>query len=120
MKLAITTTGDSPSAAVDPRFGRAARFLVMDTDTNAYEVVDNSRNLNAAQGAGVQSAQIVANLGVDGIVTGHCGPKAFSLLVGAGIPVYYVEEGTVEQAVQQVLAGDLEQAQSPDSESHWV
>ena len=57
MKIAITTSGDSLDAAVDPRFGRAKAFILYDTETDEWSVLDNAQNLNAAQGAGIQAAQ---------------------------------------------------------------
>ena len=76
MKIALTTSGETLEAPLDPRFGRAPRFLVYDTDTTAFEIVDNRAGLEAAQGAGIQAAETLARLGVRGLVTGHCGPGA--------------------------------------------
>lgn len=73
MKIAFTTSGDSLEAQLDSRFGRAPKFLVYDLDNGKFEVIDNQQNLNAAQGAGIQSAETVARLGVKSVVTGHCG-----------------------------------------------
>ena len=60
MKLALTTSGETLEAPLDPRFGRAPRFLVLETDTNAFEVVDNQAGVDAAHGAGVQAAEVVS------------------------------------------------------------
>ena len=79
MKIAITTTGDNLNAPMDARFGRAQKFIVYDLDSNSFEVVDNQQNLNAIQGAGIQSAEAVAKTGARAVLTGHCGPKAFGL-----------------------------------------
>jgi predicted Fe-Mo cluster-binding NifX family protein len=63
---------------LDPRFGRAKYFIVLDTDSGAFSAADNSVNLNPAQGAGIQAGKRVVELGADGLITGHVGPKAFS------------------------------------------
>jgi len=55
MEIAITATGKDISSNVDPRFGRAKYFIVVDTDTNESAAHDNAQNLNAAQGAGIQA-----------------------------------------------------------------
>ncbi len=55
MKIAFTTAGEDLQAALDRRFGRAPGFLVVDTATESCEYVANTQNLNAAQGAGIQS-----------------------------------------------------------------
>lgn len=76
MKIALTTSGRDLNAPLDSRFGRAPLFLIYDLDANTFDVVDNQQNLNAAQGAGIQSAQNIARLNVKALITGHCGPKA--------------------------------------------
>jgi predicted Fe-Mo cluster-binding NifX family protein len=81
--------------------------------------VDNTQNLNAAQGAGVQAAQKVAELHVDAVITGHCGPKAFRVLDAAGIKVYLGVDGTVKDAVEMFKTGKFLEAKSPDVKGHW-
>jgi predicted Fe-Mo cluster-binding NifX family protein len=107
MKLALTTSGKTLAAALDPRFGRAPRFLVFDTDTSAFDLVDNRAGLEAAQGAGIQAAETLARLGVRGLVTGHCGPKALRVLARAGIAVYDTDLPTVAEAIEAYRAGRL-------------
>lgn len=120
MKVAISTTGQTLDAPLDPRFGRARNFLVYDLEQETFQVIDNTENVNAAQGAGVQTAAALARAGVGSLVTGHCGPKAFEVLVAAGITVYTSDAATVAAALEQVRSGALAAAQSPDRESHWV
>jgi len=120
MKIAFTTSGKNLSAPLDSRFGRAPKFLVYDLDSEAFEVVDNEQNLNAAQGAGIQSAETVARLGVTAVVTGHCGPKAFRVLLAAGIKVYTTEAATVAAALEAYRSGKLVEAKSADVEGHWA
>ena len=107
MKIALTTSGETLEAPLDPRFGRAPRFLVYDTDTTAFEIVDNRAGLEAAQGAGVQAAETLARLGVRGLVTGHCGPKALRVLDQAGIEVYNTDASTVAEALTAYREGRL-------------
>lgn len=120
MKAAFTTSGGDLRAPLDSRFGRAPRFLVYDTDTESFSIIDNDQNLNAVQGAGVQSAQTVARAGVDCLITGHCGPKAFRVLAAAGIKVYTTDSPTVEEALAALRSGTLSEASSSDVESHWA
>jgi predicted Fe-Mo cluster-binding NifX family protein len=119
MKIAVTAQGCELESELDPRFGRASCFIVVDTDSGEHEIVDNTQNLNAAQGAGVQAAQTIVNQRVDAVLTGHCGPKAFSVLDRAGIKVYLGAEGLVGEAIEQVLAGEYQAALMPDVEGHW-
>jgi len=120
MKIAVTSQGQDAGAAVDPRFGRAKWFLVMDTDSGAVEAVDNKQNLEAAQGAGIQAAQTVAGLGVGYVLTGHCGPNAFRTLAAAGIEVIVNVKGTVADALAGFKAGELKPTDDADVEGHWV
>jgi predicted Fe-Mo cluster-binding NifX family protein len=104
---------------VDPRFGRAAFFVVVDTDGGAFETHSNDQNVNAAQGAGIQAAETVSRLGAEAVLTGHCGPKAFRTLQAAGIRVVTGAEGTVQEAVEKFNSGELAPAGGPDVEGHW-
>jgi predicted Fe-Mo cluster-binding NifX family protein len=62
----------------------------------------------------------VTELGVEAVVTGHVGPKAFRTLQAAGVAVYVGAEGSVRQAVDALTAGRLERADKPNVEGHWV
>ena len=119
MKLAITTEGPDLNSPVDLRFGRARFFRIVDTETGQQTAVDNAAGVNAVQGAGVQAGQALARLGVQAVITGHVGPKAWSALQAANIQVYAVAGGTVEQAVQAFMAGKLGALSQPDVRGHW-
>ena len=120
MKVAFTTSGQDLNAPLDRRFGRAPKFIVYDLDSGQYEVLDNQQNLNAAQGAGIQSAQTVARAGAEALVTGHCGPKAFRVLSAANIAIYTTTAATVSEALEEYRAGRLTVAQDADVEGHWT
>jgi predicted Fe-Mo cluster-binding NifX family protein len=104
---------------VDPRFGRAANFVVVDAETGACSAVSNGSNANAAQGAGIQAAKRVVELGAAALLTGHVGPKAFSALQAGKVAIYTGASGTVTDAVEQFKAGKLKTAESADVEGHW-
>ena len=120
MRIAFTTSGETPEAPLESRFGRAPRFLIHDTGTGGFEVLENRQNLDAAQGAGIQSAMALCRAGVDAVVTGHCGPKAFATLDAANVAVHPASGGTVGEALQRFLRGELEQAEAADVEGHWI
>lgn len=119
MKLAFTTSGNDLNAPLDTRFGRAPKFLIYDLDSDTFAVVDNQQNLNAAHGAGIQSAETVARLGARCLVTGHCGPNAFRVLGAAGIKVYNADAPTVSEALDKFRTGKLVEAQAADVGGHW-
>jgi len=81
---------------------------------------DNSQNLNAAQGAGIQAAETVVRLGAEAVVTGNVGPKAFRALNAAGIKMYLSGEGSVADAVRKFKAGELKEASTANVEGHWA
>jgi predicted Fe-Mo cluster-binding NifX family protein len=120
VKIALTTSGSDLKASLDSRFGRAPKFLIYDLESDSFEIVDNAQNLNAAQGAGIQSAQNIARLGVGALVTGHCGPKAFRVLTQAGIKIYNTSAATLAEAIEQYRAGKITEAASADVDGHWV
>lgn len=119
MNVAVTTGGSDWDAPVDARFGRARKFAVVDMEQRTLSIHDNAQNLNAAQGAGIQSAQTVVGLGVDAVISGHCGPKAFRVLKAAGIRIYTTQAATVKEAVDLFATGKLAEAADADVEGHW-
>lgn len=119
MRIAVTSTGASPDSSIDERFGRAKYFVIYDSETENYTAVDNSQNMNAAQGAGVQAANIVSSQDVGALLTGHCGPKAFRALQAAGIEVVNGASGTVKEAVAEYMKGSYKRSEAPDVEGHW-
>ncbi len=114
MKLVITSEGPNPSDRVDPRFGRARYLIQYDSASESFVSLDNSEQMAAAQGAGVQAAQKVVGFGADALLTGHCGPKAFQVLAEANVTIYSGFEGTVFDAVQAWKNGELEPLAAPD------
>jgi len=120
MKVLVSSSGQAMHSKLDPRFGRAEFFAVVDTETGQFEVVRNDQGREAAQGAGIQAAELAARLGVKVVITGHCGPKAWSALSAAGIAVVSGAQGTVAQAVDDYKKGLLKAASAPDVKGHWA
>lgn len=119
MIVAITAKGTHLSDEVDPRFGRAPYILVVDTETMQYECLDNSENVNAFKGAGIQAATRVADKGAEVLLTGYCGPNAFKTVQAAGMKVVSDVTGTVEQAIKTLLSGNVQYSENPNAEGHW-
>ena len=120
MKVAITSQGKDSANPVDPRFGRAKYFVLFDTETNEFSAHDNSQNLNAMQGAGIQAARNVAELGAEVLVTGNVGPKAFATLQAADVKIYIGATGSVKDALEQFKTGQLQCASKANVEGHWA
>jgi len=119
MRVVVTSQGPDLDSAMDPRFGRAAYLIVVDTETGEHSAVDNSINLNAAQGAGIQAGRKVVELGVQALITGNVGPKAFATLAAGKIQVYTGGAGTVRQAVEDFKGGRLPPGAAANVEGHW-
>jgi predicted Fe-Mo cluster-binding NifX family protein len=117
-KIAVSSTGGNLEAQVDPRFGRCAYFIFVDTDTMEYEAVQNS-NVSAASGAGIQTAQLVANKEVEAVLTGNVGPNAFQTLQAAGVNVIAGVTGMVKDAVQMYKDGKAQATGGPNVASHF-
>jgi predicted Fe-Mo cluster-binding NifX family protein len=98
--IAITSEGPTLDDPVDPRFGRAAGFIIINPETLEFQYVENGEAQVRAQGAGIQAAETVARAGAKAVLTGYVGPKAFHALSAAGIRVAQdIENMTVREAV---------------------
>ncbi len=117
MKIAATSRGTTLEADIDPRFGRCANFVIVNTDDMSCEAIANG-NVSAGGGAGIQSAQLVAEKGAEVVLTGNCGPNAFRTLEAAGVEVVTGVAGTVEDAVKAYVAGRLNATDGPNVDSH--
>ena len=120
MKIAVTTQGNDLSAQIDSRFGRAPRFLIVDTETMRFDVAPNTQSLDLAQGAGIQSAQNILVHKPDVVLTGNCGPKAFKVLRAAGVKVVVGVKGKIADAVHDYIDGKYAEATEANVEGHWV
>lgn len=119
MKVAVTTQGQELSSLLDPRFGRARWIVIVDTDTGEHQVHDNTVNLNMAQGAGIQTAKRVIDLGAAAVVTGNVGPKAFATLNAAQVAIFLAGETTVAGAIEALKNEKLQSVSQANVEGHW-
>jgi len=119
MKIVVTSTGGTLEAQVDSRLGRAAMFILYDTETKEFSVVDNSTSVAAAHGAGVTAGQTIADAGAEAVVTGNAGPRAYQVLSAAGIKVYTGASGTVADAIKQFEEGTLQEAGGANVSGHF-
>ncbi len=117
MKIAVTAVEKDMKAQVDPRFGRAACFVVVDTETMGFEAIDNG-NVAASGGAGINAAKAVIDAGAEAVLTGNCGPNAERTLRAGNVKLYIGIKGTVAEAVEQFKAGTLSEAAGPNVDSH--
>ncbi len=121
MKVAISAQNDTIESLVDPRFGRARWLIVADSETGEWRAHDNSVNLQASGGAGVQAASTVAAQGVQALITGNVGPNAHKALAAGKIAVYQVGNGVTARGALDALArGELNAVGGPTVNGHWA
>jgi len=118
LKVAVSATGPSLDASVDPRFGRCAYFVIVDMDTMQFEALQNSAQY-AGRGAGIQAAQTIASKGAQVVLTGNVGPNAYQALSAAGIQIVTGAYGTVREAVMKYKQGELRSTSSPTAPMHY-
>ena len=94
-------------AELSPHFGRAPNYTVYDADEGTVDVHDND---GKHHGGGRSPPQIIASTGADVLVCGNLGRKAVERFDGMDIDVYCGAEGTVQDAIDQFEAGELEEA----------
>lgn len=108
MKIAISAEGPTLQDVVDPRFGRAAGFVIYDTETKAFEYIDNGTAQTAAQGAGLMAVETVVEAGVKVVLSGYIGPKALEALQAVGLgTVQDMDNRTVGDVIDEFEAGRL-------------
>ncbi|MBN2116446.1 MAG: NifB/NifX family molybdenum-iron cluster-binding protein [Anaerolineales bacterium] len=119
MKIAISAISSDLDAAIDPRFGRAAYFVIVDTDILEWQAYPNP-GANASGGAGTQAAQYIASLGVCVAVSGDFGPNAYSALNAADIHMYLLGTSqTVRETVENYRSGQLVPIDTPTANGHY-
>jgi predicted DNA-binding protein (UPF0251 family)/predicted Fe-Mo cluster-binding NifX family protein len=118
-KIAVSAESPHLDDFIDPRFGRAAGFLIVDPQTLEHDYLDNGEAQVRSQGAGIQAAETVARAGVKVVLTGYVGPKAFQALQAAGITIGQDLEGlTIREAIQRYVDGNIELATEPNERGH--
>jgi len=118
MKIAISATGKTLDAEVDPRFGRCQYFIIADIDTDEFETVDNS-SAAAGGGAGISAAQMIVKKGVEAVLTGNCGPNAHQVFSSVGIKVVTGVSGKIKDTIAEYKLGTYSIAQHANVPDHY-
>ena len=87
---------------MDEKFGRARFFIVYDTETQSYTVVENP-GCGVASGAGPTAVQLVRDQGAQVVLAKHIGPKARDVMLASGIEFYDLFAPTVKEAIESFL-----------------
>ena len=118
MKVAVSSSGTHLDSPIDPRFGRCAYFVFVNTDDMSFEAFDNE-GIALEGGAGIQSSQFVASKGAGAIITGNIGPNAVQTLSAAGIEIFMGQTGSVREAIERYRRGDIKPEGSPNVTDHY-
>lgn len=109
MKLCIPVQEDKGlQSGINPHFGSAAYFLVVDTETGGCRSISNRVH---DQGQ-CRPAESLSEETIDGVVVGGIGRGALLNLQSAGIRVYLSNDGTAGEAVEKFKSNELPAATS--------
>lgn len=114
-KIAVSSSGSSPSSLVDERFGRCACFMIWDPEAKEFQQLSNEAT-EAAHGAGTGAVQSLLRKNVGVLLSQRVGPKAFEALAQAGVKIYSGIGGkTVAEALQSYQSGELQELSTPNN-----
>ena len=105
---------------INAHFGKSNLFAVVDTDSNAVEIVENP-GLHVQRGRGIYIAQMFKEKGVEAVLVKEMGPGAFDKIRnGLGIKVYLVPEEVkfLDEALELFKKGELPELTEPNEEEH--
>lgn len=105
MKIAVSSYGKDLNSQIDPRFGRCAYFLIVNTDDMSFEAFEN-KGVSLSGGAGIQAGQFVVSKGAEAVITDNCGPKAVQTLSAAGVELFTGHTGSVIEALEKYKNAD--------------
>jgi predicted Fe-Mo cluster-binding NifX family protein len=107
--ISIQSGGDGLSSPMDGRFGRAARFALVDAAAGTLVGIVDNPAAQAAHGAGTATAALLGERAVNAVISGRFGPQAFEALGALGIEMWIAPPGlTAQQALDEHRAGRLE------------
>jgi len=120
MKIAISASSPDLKAEIDPRFGRAVCFIVVDEESQEWEAYDNPAR-DATGGAGVQAARFIAEKGADVAISGAFGPNAFEIMDATGMRMFVFQNTgslKVSEVVSRYRDGELDPVTGPSGPGH--
>ncbi len=106
LRIAVPAEGKTMESEVCQSFGRTYYFVVVDSETSEFTVIDNEA-ASSEGGAGIKAAQAVADSGAGVVITFHCGKNAADVLKAANIKIMKAIPGTIADVVQKYKAGEL-------------
>ena len=115
MRIAITTSGDSPDSFVDGRFTTARYIIVFDVSIAQWETVKFSLWSRQQKFSGQIRANILKEKGVTALISGGVDPVSFRELAKRNISIYQAPDCLVREAAEMLVRGRLRILQTPDA-----
>lgn len=94
MKIAVPSREKRLESLVNNQFGRSQYFIIFDTESLKYEVIDNAA-VSMQGGAGIKAAQTIVDSGAKILITSHCGQNAADVLKASGVKIMKAVPTTV-------------------------
>ena len=108
MKIAISSTGKKLTDNVSEVFARCPYFIIAEIENQEikkFEALKNESE-NQMSGAGISTAQLMADKNVNVVITGNVGPRASDVLKQFNIEIYF-GKGVVKNVLQEFIDGKL-------------
>ncbi len=120
MKICFTAEGKTLNSQIDPRFGRCKFLLFVDSENEKItKTIDNAQIANW-QGAGIATAQKIADENTQVVITGNIGPNAFTALQSANIEIITdVSNLTAKQALKKLKTNEFKKTEKPSVLGHF-
>lgn len=84
MIIAVSAEKHEPDLVVSSYFGRSSCFVLVNTNTESREVIENPYAESLGD-TGIQSAQMLIARNVDAVIAGGIGRNALMILSGAKV-----------------------------------
>ncbi|MGC8940754.1 MAG: NifB/NifX family molybdenum-iron cluster-binding protein [Candidatus Nanoarchaeia archaeon] len=108
MKVAVSSEGKNLENKVSEVFARAPYFIIAEIEKGKikdFEIIKNEAQ-NRMGEAGIFASQLIAEKGVEAVITKNIGPRAFEVLRQFNIKVFS-GSGTVKEVLQDFISGKL-------------
>lgn len=120
MRIAVSSLGNQGlESAVSAHFGRCPYFILIDVEDGEIKAVQDVENPFYGQHQPGQVPSFIRNHGAEVMLTGGMGHRAVGFFQQYGIEPVTGAQGSVAQALEQYLKGELQgAAPCRESEEH--
>lgn len=108
MKIAISSIGKELNSHIADVFGRSPYFIIAEIEDRKIKRTEMIENKSTEQvsGAGILTAQLMAEKNINAVITGNVGPRALDVLNQFNIAIYY-GDGVIKNVLQEFIDGKL-------------